>query len=175
MDSLKFQWFQLLRKPVYSKCNFSLTNEYPNIFVTANYSQMNIPIYSVVYIFTNLCLNIFDHLEYSWMNIQIYSNKKYWPNIMANEYKWIVTMRKGMRTRVILLISIAEMSNCIIFLKQLIFCWASFNFICCNLTFRMNIQIYSWEEKSLKLMSEYFCYGKIHEYLVEWIYLSINI
>ena len=32
---------------------------------------------------------------------------------MANEYKRIGKMRKGMRTRVIPLISIVEMSNCL--------------------------------------------------------------
>ena len=39
----------------------------------------------------------------------------------------------------------------------------------------MNIRIYSWGEKSLERMSEYICSGKIHEYLGEWIYSSINI
>jgi len=46
------------------------------------------------------------------MNLQIYSKDKYLLKVMENEYKWIKKMRKGMRTRVILLISIAEMSNC---------------------------------------------------------------
>ena len=78
---------------------------------------MNVRIYSVVYIFTNECPNIFGHVLYSRMNIQIYSNEKYLLNIMANEYKWIVKMRKGMRTRVILLISVAEMSNCLTFFE----------------------------------------------------------
>ena len=54
---------------VCSKCFFSLTNEYPNIFVAANYSQMNVLIYSVVYIFTNVCPNIFVHVVYSRMNV----------------------------------------------------------------------------------------------------------
>ena len=36
---------------VCSECHFALTNEYPNIFVIANYSQMNVRIYSVVIIF----------------------------------------------------------------------------------------------------------------------------
>ena len=70
---------------------------------------MNVRIHSAVYIFTNEFPNIFVHVVYSRMNIQIYSNEKYFLNIMANEYKWIVKMRKGMRTRVILLISVAEM------------------------------------------------------------------
>ena len=39
----------------------------------------------------------------------------------------------------------------------------------------MIIQIYSWGEKYLKWMSEYIRFGKSHEYLSEWIYLSINI
>ena len=95
-----------------SECHFSLTNEYPNIFVTANYSRMNVRIYSAVYIFTNECPNIFVHVLYSQMNIQIYSNEKYLLNSMANEYKWIVKMIKGMRTRVIKSISITEMLNC---------------------------------------------------------------
>ena len=95
-----------------SKCHFSLTNEYPNIFVTANYSQMNVRIHSAVYIFTNEFPNIFVHVVYSRMNLQIYSKDKYLLKVMENEYKWIKKMRKGMRTRVILLISIAEMSNC---------------------------------------------------------------
>ena len=38
-------------KAASSICHFSLTNEYPNIFVSANYSQMNVPIYWVVNIF----------------------------------------------------------------------------------------------------------------------------
>ena len=59
-----------------SKCHFSLTNEYPNIFVAANYSRMNVQIYSVVYIFTKECPNIFVHVEYSRMNVQIYPNEK---------------------------------------------------------------------------------------------------
>ena len=62
---------------------------------------MNVRIYLVVYIFTNECPNIFVYVVYSQMNIQIYSNEKYGPNIMTNEYKWIVKMRKGTRTRVI--------------------------------------------------------------------------
>ena len=33
---------------VCSECHYSWTNEYPNIFVGANYSQMNVRIYSVV-------------------------------------------------------------------------------------------------------------------------------
>ena len=103
------------KRPVCSECNFSLTNECPNIFVTANYSRMYVRICSAVYIFTNEYPNIFVHVVYSLMNIQIYSTEKYWPNIMANEYKWIVKMRKGMRTRLILLISVAEMSNCLNF------------------------------------------------------------
>ena len=73
---------------------------------------MNVRIYSAVSMFTNERPNIFVNVVYSQMNIQIYSNDKYLLNIMANQYKWIVKMRKGMRTRVILLISIAEMSNC---------------------------------------------------------------
>ena len=61
----------------------------------------------------------------------------------------------------------------IIFFK---FCWAASNrCIHWNLTFRMNVQIYSWGEKSLEWMSEYICFGEIHKYLSEWIYSSINI
>ena len=71
----------------------SLTNEYMNIVVAANYSWMNVQIYSVVYIFKNECPNIFVHVVYSKMNIRIYPNKKYWPNILANEYKRIVKIR----------------------------------------------------------------------------------
>ena len=56
-----------------SECHFSLTNEYPNLFVTANYSKKNVQIYSVVYIFTNVCSKIFVHVVYSQMKIQIYS------------------------------------------------------------------------------------------------------
>ena len=66
---------------VCSECNFSLTNEYPNIFVAANYSWRNFRIYSFVLIFTNECPNIFVQLVYSQMNVQIYWNKKYCPNI----------------------------------------------------------------------------------------------
>ena len=73
-----------------SECHFSLTNEYPNLFVTAKYSRMNVRIYSVGYIFTNECPNIFVDVVYSRMNVQIYSYEKYRPNILANEYKWIV-------------------------------------------------------------------------------------
>ena len=51
------------------ECHFSLTNEYPNIFVAANYSQMNVRIYSVVNIFMNECPNIFVHVVYSQMNV----------------------------------------------------------------------------------------------------------
>ena len=54
---------------------------------------MNVPIYSVVYIFTNEGPNIFVHVVYSQINVQIYPNEKYLPNILANEYKWIVKMR----------------------------------------------------------------------------------
>ena len=57
--------------PVCSEWNFSLTNEYPNIFTIANLSRMNVPIYSVVYIFTNECPNIFIHFEYSRINVKI--------------------------------------------------------------------------------------------------------
>ena len=77
---------------VCSKCNFSLTNYYPNIFATANLSRMNVRIYSAVYIFTNECANIFIHFVYWQMNVQIYSNNKYLPNILTNEYKWKVKM-----------------------------------------------------------------------------------
>ena len=77
-------WYWRRHGAVCSKCNFSLTNEYPNIFVTAIYSRMNVRIYSVFYIFTNECPNIFVGVAYSRMIIQIYSNEKYRPNIMAN-------------------------------------------------------------------------------------------
>ena len=79
--SLDFQYCT----PVCSEYHFSLTNEYPNIFVTANYLQMNVWKYSVVYILTNECPNIFVHLVYSRINVQIYPNEKYWLNILANE------------------------------------------------------------------------------------------
>ena len=96
---------------------------------------------------------------------------------MANKYKWIVKMRQRMWTWVIIYTSIATMSNWLTFFeKQLLFCWAaSFECICWNLTFRINIRIYSWGEKSLEWMFKYICFGKIHEYLGRWIYLSINI
>ena len=61
---------------VCSECHFSLMNEYPNIFITANYLQMNVRIYSVVYILTNECPNIFIHVVYSRINVQIYPNEK---------------------------------------------------------------------------------------------------
>ena len=83
----------ILFHTVCSECNFSLTNEYPNIFIAANYSQMNVRIYSVVYIFPNECPNIFVPVVYSRMNVQIFPNEKYWQNILTNEYKRIVKMR----------------------------------------------------------------------------------
>ena len=67
----------LISRSVCSECHLSLTNEYPNIFVTANYSQMNVQINSVVYIFTNECPNIFVHVVHSEINVQIYPNEKY--------------------------------------------------------------------------------------------------
>ena len=79
--------------PVCSECNFYMMNEYSNIFASANYSDMNVPIYIVVYIFINECPNIFVHVVYSQMNVRIYSNEKYWSNILADEYKLIVKMR----------------------------------------------------------------------------------
>ena len=39
----------------------------------------------------------------------------------------------------------------------------------------MNVRIYSRGEKSLEWMSEYIRFEKIHEYLGEWIYSTINI
>ena len=79
-----------MSKLLCSECNFSLTNEYPNIFATANLSPTNVWIYSVVKIFTNECPDIFLNFVYSQMNVQIYSNNKYLPHILTNEYKWKV-------------------------------------------------------------------------------------
>ena len=60
-----------------SECNFSLTNEYPNIFVSANYSRMNVRIYLVVKNFVNEYPNIFIHVVFSQMNVQINWNAKF--------------------------------------------------------------------------------------------------
>ena len=62
---------------VCSKYCFSLTNEYPNVFVSAKYSQMNVQIYLVDYIFTNECSNIFILVVLLRMNLQIYLKNKY--------------------------------------------------------------------------------------------------
>ena len=65
--------------------------------------------------------------------------------------------------------------NLHLFFKQS-FCWAAlFECFCRNITFWMNVRIYSWGEKRLKWMSEYICSGKIHEYSCKWIYLSTNV
>ena len=154
------------QEKVCSECHFSLTNEYPKIFVIANYSQMKVWIYSFVNIFTNECLNIFLHVVYSRMNIEIYSSEKYLPNIMANEYKWIVKMRKGMKTWVIILISIAEMTNCLFFLITTNILLSSFIWL---YLLESNIpnkypNIFMRREKSLEWMSEYIRSGKIHKY-----------
>ena len=87
-----------------SECNFSLTNEDPNIFVIANYSQMNVRIYLVVkieYIYIwiyslasnnlNECPNIFKRRKKSWMNVRMYSvwkNSRIFGrmNIFVNKY-----------------------------------------------------------------------------------------
>ena len=66
-----------LYNAVCSECFFFLTNEYPNTFVSANYSQMNVRINLVVQIFMNEYPNIFVGVVYSQMNVQINLNANY--------------------------------------------------------------------------------------------------
>ena len=83
----------------------------------------------------------------------------------------------GDEDTVIIQTSNAQISNCLFFLiKKKLFYWAAlFECVCWNLTFRINSGIYSWGEKSLKWISIHIHSGKIHKYLGEWIYLSINV
>ena len=61
-------------KPVCGECNLSLTNEYPNLFVTSNLMNicwMNIVVYkySNIEIYSNI--DNVDNQEIPWMNVWI--------------------------------------------------------------------------------------------------------
>ena len=137
---------------------------------------MNIRIYSVVYIFTNECPTIFVHVVYSQMNIQMNSNEKYWPSIMVNEYNWIVKIKEEKDKGNSFIINRWNVK-----LPKLF--WIPTNILCSSFIWMYLLESDIPNEypnifmrrKSLEWMSVYFCSKKIHEYLGEWIYLSINV
>ena len=117
--------------------------------------------------FTNECSNIFLHVVYSQMNVQIDPNEKYWPNILENEYKRIVKMRERIRTGVFFHI---KRWNVILPQKKFLYNYFLSGF---NPMYLLESKIPNEypnifiRRQSLKWMSKYICFGKIHEYLNE--------